>query len=66
MSGRGDAKKAISVLESLGWRVAGGGGKHYRCFPPDGGKPVAVTCSPTDPRAAWYFQKLVNKARRTA
>lgn len=64
MSARGDAKKLMKELEALGYRIEGGGGRHYKLLPPNGGQIRVISCSPTDPKVATYLAKALRDAQK--
>lgn len=64
MSARGDAKKLLQELKALGFKIEGGGGRHYRLLPPNGGRIQIITCSPSDPNAATYLAKALKSYRK--
>jgi predicted RNA binding protein YcfA (HicA-like mRNA interferase family) len=62
-SARKTADAVIAAARRQGWRIVDGGkGAHTKLFPPDGGRPVVVSCSPGRSRAT---ANLLAQARRS-
>jgi hypothetical protein len=55
-----DLRALLRDLRRAGWRVEQG--RHFRLYPPGGGPPVRVSCTPSDGRA---YQNILSDLRRS-
>src|SRR4051812_1299136 len=59
---KSELEQILDGLQKQGGRIEHGGDNHIRIYPPDGGKPISMAATPSDPRALANYRAAVRRA----
>jgi len=62
VNAQSEVQTIVKEIQKRGWRVRLG--RHYRAYPPGGGRPITIPVTPSDRRAMKYIRSDIRRAER--